>query len=70
MIQIILAATKDCEQELEGMGFHQQSVWIKHAPGDPTDEAAQKSLAEKEIFGMRHQPHQFCVTPYCGAGAD
>lgn len=68
MNQIVLAWSPACEAELKAIGFEKKEVYIKRAPG--ITDAESKQLGERELFGMKNKPYQFCVTSYWGAYVD
>jgi len=68
-IQIALAWSPECEEELKRMCFVKHEVYIKHVgSGGTTDE--QKKAGDAEFFRMRHKPFQFVTTSWWGAGPD
>jgi hypothetical protein len=51
-------------EELEGLGFRKETVWVKHHSHLAREEA------ERELFQMGHRPLQFLVSDYWGLGED
>lgn len=69
MIQIILAHSAECEEELRAMGFEKKEVYVREVPC-PGPSAEVKPKAEAEIFRMRNPPYRFLVSSTWGIGPD
>lgn len=68
-IQIALAWSPECEQELKNNGFKKQGVYIKHVKGGGTTRE-QVGRGDHEFFSMKAKPFQFVTTSWWGAGGD
>jgi hypothetical protein len=65
---IVLAASEECQDELRELGFKQETVWMRDAPGTTTDD--QKQKGESLVFGMKRKPFMFLVSSWWGMGPD
>lgn len=68
-IQIALAWSKECEQELIKMGFKKQIVYTKSPPLS-NNSKEEKMLGDREFFNMNNSPYQFVTTSWWGAGPE
>jgi len=68
-VQIALAWSESCEEELIAKGFKKADVYMKPAPvAGNTKE--QNHKGDADFMSMRYKPYQFVTTSWWGAGPD